>query len=234
MTEHSAVIVDVETTGLDPRVDRVVEIAAVFVGPRGGIRRVVQSLIQPDRRIPPAASAIHHLTDEHVEGAPRLREILEIFDLRSAEVLVAHNLQFDAQFVGHPEHGDPTLLEMPQLCTLRAARRLFRDADSHSNQALRYHLGLPAPADGEPHRAKFDAMVTAALLARMLRERSLEELLELQSTELIQEKVSFGQNRGRPWSEMDPGFLSWVLARNFEPDVMSTARHWLDKKRRRA
>ena len=88
-------VVDVETTGVDPAVDRVVEVACVLMR----IDRELDTfstLIDPGRPIPAIASAIHHITDRHVRGAPSLAEVQPQIDARCAgSIVVAHNARFD-------------------------------------------------------------------------------------------------------------------------------------------
>ena len=86
--------------------------------------------------------------------APRLATLFA-----RADVLVAHNAPFDRNFLAAVPHT------RPWLDTLQLARRLWLDAPGHSNQVLRYWLGLPVAADA-PHHALDDARVTAALLLR--------------------------------------------------------------------
>jgi exodeoxyribonuclease X len=217
----AAVIVDCETTPaapcgpIDPRTDRIVELAAVGVDERGAIVDARVSLVRPDVPMSATASAIHHLVDADVMHFPDAATVIERLGLLEAPA--------------------PELASKPKLCTLRAARRLFPDAPSHKNQVLRYHLGLGLPPDlGPSHRALSDAVVTAALLARMLRETTLKELLAVQSRPVLLGVVTVGpaKMRGRPWSEVDVGLLRWFLApgRDFDEDVRHTAQHWLQRR----
>src|SRR5437660_1614391 len=93
-------VVDVETTGLSPRLgDRVCEIAVV----RGRCGEMVDkwsTLVHPGRTIPFDAQSIHHISDAMVRTAPRFSHIAPAF-LSSLEntVLVAHNAPFDLNFL---------------------------------------------------------------------------------------------------------------------------------------
>ena len=92
-------IFDVETTGMSPENDRIVELAAVRVDRDGSLTRF-QSLINPGRRIPPKAVSVHHITDEMVSGAPRFAEVGRRFlTLAEESTLVAHNAFFDLGFL---------------------------------------------------------------------------------------------------------------------------------------
>lgn len=232
---HSATIavIDCEATGLDLENDHPVEVAAVVIK-TDGTRSEHQSLINPGVPIPPMSSAIHHLVDEDVAQAPPLERLLP--KLRKlADVFAAHNAAYDRPMLRMNTAED----RQPWICTHRIACHLWPEAESHSNQYLRYWLKLDVPrAKGLPaHRALADAVVTAALLRReleTLEERGVlpetfEALVDWAAAPAELTRVTFGQHRGRLWSEMDRGFLDWVLKRDFAPDVLHTARLWIDR-----
>ena len=76
-------ILDLETTGVDPAVDRIVELSVLRVEPDGS-RTVKTRRINPERPIPPEASAVHGITDADVAGSPTFRQVakglLEMLD----------------------------------------------------------------------------------------------------------------------------------------------------------
>ena len=168
MSEHIHVI-DVETTGLDPAVDRIVEVAAVTVAlrPRPHVEALaLDTLVDPGVPIGPEARAVHHIGDEMVAGAPRFQELIPpLGALARSGPFAAHRAAFDRAFTGS---------RRPWICTWRLARHLWPEAPGHSNQVLRYYLGLgveerfAGEAGIVPHRAAGDALVSAALLIREL------------------------------------------------------------------
>lgn len=170
-------VVDVETTGIVPARDAVVEIAASLYR---GSRRIAsfESLVDPGRPIPAAASGIHHITNHDTDGAPDRADAVRALAafLRPAQALVAHNAAFDRAFL-------PELIGRPWLCTLQLARRLWPEADNHKNQTLRYHLGLDPGllAGTTAHRALADTRVTGEIFVRALesfRARSAQPTLD--------------------------------------------------------
>lgn len=72
--KNPIVFLDLETTGVDPSRDRIVEISLVKVMP-DGTKEVKTRRINPEMPIPPAATAVHGITDEDVKDCPRFREI---------------------------------------------------------------------------------------------------------------------------------------------------------------
>lgn len=228
------VVVDTETTGLDVApggADRLCELAAVAVTADGYVSDPFQTLVDPGIPIPPTASAIHHLTDVDVRDAPTpLCAVADMVDRFEAQVYVAHNAEFDRNVV--------RINDVPWLCTHRLALHLWPQAPGHGNQVLRYWLDVePNLPDGlHPHRAAYDALCTAAIFREQLasvRHRwieieTVEQLAEQIAKPVLLHTVPFSAHRGRPWSEMDRGFLEWVAARDFSIDVLHTANHWLD------
>lgn len=225
------VVLDTETTGLGEE-DQVIELAVVWLSEDDPEqeRYKYSFLIRPTVPITPGARAAHHVTDAELAGKwPPQRHPVQLL-LPPDAVVVAHNLEFDARML--LQTWPRLVLPSRRLCTWRASLHVWPDEDSHSNQALRYSRGLSVPgADGLPaHRALADALVTSALLRDMLRERSLGELVELSSQPALIKNVRFGKYRGQRWADMDSGYLRWVLSKNFDDDVMHTARYWLERR----
>ncbi|MCU0831524.1 MAG: DNA polymerase III subunit epsilon [Rhizobiaceae bacterium] len=97
------IIFDTETTGLDPRVERIIEIGAVELDGRFPTGRTFHHYIRPgDRRIDPEATRIHGITDADVAGKPLFADIIDQFlDFVGDAQLVAHNAGFDRDFINH-------------------------------------------------------------------------------------------------------------------------------------
>ncbi len=93
----SGVAVDTETTGLDVRTARIVEIGAVAFG---GAARTFQSLIDPGGAIPQASSAIHGITTEMVAGAPGFARVWpEVEAFIGDSLLLGHSFGFDLAII---------------------------------------------------------------------------------------------------------------------------------------
>jgi DNA polymerase-3 subunit epsilon len=161
-------VVDVETTGMrSGGDDRITEIAVVVV--HGGRREVVvDSLINPGRPIPPAICAITNITNAMVRDAPTFGEVVDqVVAALAGRVFVAHNARFDWGFVSAEiRRARDLALDGPRLCTVRLARRLVKGVRSCGLDSLTQHFGFENAAR---HRAAGDALVTADLLARLLR-----------------------------------------------------------------
>ena len=94
------VLFDIETTGLSPATDEIIELSAVKVS-RGDIIDTFDTLIRPNRKIPRSATAINGITNDMVRDAPTLEQKLPAFlDFIRGYKLVGHNIHtFDTGFI---------------------------------------------------------------------------------------------------------------------------------------
>jgi exodeoxyribonuclease X len=221
-------IVDLETTGTGPD-DHVVEIAAVdLMGDE--IAPVGSDLVRPPTRIPPQASAVHHITDEDVRGSPTLEELLPSYmdadGAAGVDVFASHHWAFDGQWL------TGRLAGRPAICTYKAALRVWPKAPGHSNQALRYWLkpnGLRSDLATPAHRALPDAYVTALLLRELLQVASVDDLVAWTDEPGLLPRVTFGRHRGCRWDEVPTDYLEWIVEQSdHNEDVKFTAAHALN------
>jgi DNA polymerase III epsilon subunit family exonuclease len=203
LDECAFAVVDVETTGMRAAgSDRITEIAVVVV--HGGRREVVvDSLINPGRTIPPAVRAITNITDEMVRDAPRFAEVADqVLSALAGRIFVAHNARFDWGFVSaEVRRARDLALDGPQLCTVRLARRLVKGVRSCGLDNLTRHFGFENPAR---HRAAGDALVTADLLAKLLRLAREEGAATLQDLSGIAFRRARAPRRKRLASPTEP------------------------------
>lgn len=217
-------IIDTETTGLEGGPETVVEIASVDIVD-GVICNPMSDFVKPLEPIGFEAMAIHHITEDMVEGAPLLGEVIGRY--LGAEVYVAHNAKFDRSKL--PQ------IDAPWICTAKLARALLPEHKSHSNQYLRYSLGLkPELPEGlYAHRALYDCYVTAELLIYMgrLAKWTIREMREISSNPSLINAIRFGKHKGLTFAEIakvDPGYLRWLVGNSEDEDILFTARHWLN------
>jgi DNA polymerase-3 subunit epsilon len=163
----SYTVIDVETTGTSAyRGDRVTDIAAVRVE-NGEVRDVFQTLVNPERSIPPYITRLTSITWDMVKDAPRFRDICdELLARMEGTVFVAHNVGFDWRFVSaEVERATGRTLEGRKLCTVRLARKVLPQLRRRSLDWVANHYGIEI--EGR-HRAGGDAVATAHCLVRML------------------------------------------------------------------
>jgi len=165
----SYVVVDVETTGGSPQMGhRMTEIAAVVVR-NGVVAETFETLVNPERTIPPFVSRLTHITPAMVRDKPPFREIApSVAALLRDKVFVAHNAAFDRRFVQvESNRAGCGWRDGGVLCTVKLARRLVPHLRRRSLDYLAHHYGVPIH---NRHRAMGDAMATAHCFIRMLDE----------------------------------------------------------------
>jgi DNA polymerase-3 subunit epsilon len=179
--------VDLETTGLDPKRDRVVAVGAVPI--RDGVVRCSELLavrVQPDGNSSWGGVEAHGLLPAELDAAPPLGQVLRWLDVRLRQgVLVVHGVGVDVPFLERSYRAcgipwpHPPVVDTARLLQ-RMGHRLRWLGSEHVPLDLgsaREHLGLPAYPR---HDAAWDAVATAELLvvlAFRLRARSLGDLV---------------------------------------------------------
>lgn len=175
------VVVDVETTGSRAGgSDRVTEVAVVRVQ-NGVATRVFDTLVNPERAIPPSVVALTNITWEMVKDAPRFRDICaQLLGALEGCVFVAHNANFDWRFLSAEiERVTHRPLQGRRICTVRMARRLLPQLRRRNLDSLQHFYGVQNYAR---HRAGGDAVATAEIFLRMLgaaRDQGYETLDDL-------------------------------------------------------
>jgi Rad3-related DNA helicase/DNA polymerase III epsilon subunit-like protein len=154
---------DLETTGLSPKVDRVIEIGAVRFDAQ--MRRVAEMelVVDPGVPIPLAVQRLCGLSDTDVVGAPAPAEgVAQLADFCDGAELIAHGAGFDVTFCAGL--APDAFARRRVLDTLELARILLPTAPSHSLPLLSAALGIE---HRRPHRALSDASATHQLFAHL-------------------------------------------------------------------
>lgn len=158
-------VVDVETTGLDPRHDRIVEIAIAVVSASEDPRLVLDTLVHPGRPI--AATEVHGIVDEDVLRAPRWEDVAEVVVAALANrVAAGHNAALDMRMLGAELERVSFPGNIPFVCTMLFPRVLDPSTPALPLRSACARLGVEL---GEAHRASHDALAAAQLLQRTLR-----------------------------------------------------------------
>ena len=155
------VALDLETTGLDPQHDRVIEVGAVAFTPAAILDRL-EHLVDPGRSVPEAVLRLTRIDPSQLRGAGAAAPVLAaLADLLRGREPVGHGASLDIDFLvaaGVWPEGTEIL------DTLHLARILLPGSPSHSLPSLAVELGLEQP---RPHRALDDADATRQLLLRL-------------------------------------------------------------------
>ncbi len=181
-------VIDFETTGTDPQLDRITEVGVVKV--RGGeILKTISCFVKQQRRIPPAITGLTGITNKMLLSAPSEESVIEaIYNLVEGSVIVGHNVMFDLGFLKAAYERVGYELKNTRIDTLALSRKLLSGEVANFRLAtLSRYLRL----DHQPtHRAFDDALTTVELL-HLLIERAgtygctrIEELYRLSKIDL--------------------------------------------------
>ncbi|MHC5264137.1 TerD family protein [Streptomyces sp. UC4497] len=164
---HDWALVDVETSGLIPRRDRVLSVAVVTIGRDGEQTGEFSTLLDPG--CDPGPVEVHGLTTERLRGAPTFDQVAErIGAMLQNRVLVAHNAQFDYDFLAYEFARARMWLPVSQrLCTLALNRQVDPPTADMKLGTLAAHYGVP---QRHAHDALDDTRVLAGILRASLQE----------------------------------------------------------------
>lgn len=217
----SFVLCDTETTGVSPNKDKVCEVAWRFIDDDFNTLDSDVSLINPCVSIPSGASAVNGITDLMVQDALTLDEYFaQVGDIFNSSdlIFIAHNASFDRSFLRNYIHP-----EARSLCTLRASRELYPQADSHKLSALAYSLGLEIDRS-KVHSADGDLDLLQQLLMRMCEDAQcgIEDLLKLVVPKKV-EVMPFGKHKGVKLAHLPKSYVSWLLTEaNIDDDLRTS------------
>lgn len=162
---------DIETTGLNPKYDKIIEIGAVKVQD-GEPAQTFSTFVNPARSLPARITELTGIRDEDVAGAPYIEDILDTFlAFVGDDVLLGHNILFDYSFVKKAAVNQRKSFEKLGIDTLRIAKRFLGGLESRQLGFLcdYYQIALDA------HRALNDAVAAHRLYGIMAREYGGQE-----------------------------------------------------------
>lgn len=159
------IIFDTETTGLDSREDRIIEIGGIELDNHFPTGRTLHLYINPgDRKVHPDALAVHGITDEFLSDKPAFADVAEqIMSFFEGAKWIAHNATFDMGFINAElgRLGMPAIAPSEVIDTLSLARRKH-PMGPNSLDALCRRYGID-----NSHRTKHGALLDSELLAEV-------------------------------------------------------------------
>lgn len=234
--DDNLVFLDTETTGIDPLVDRLVQVCYKHKG------ELYSEYFKPPVPISIKSMSISHITNKMVEKMPEFsyssmkKDLQKIF---KNNILVAHNALFDMDMLA--KEG---VLTEKYIDTLKIAR--FCDTENeipeYNLQYLRYYFGIEIEAVA--HDAKGDVLVLEAvfkvLFNKMLEEigdegKVIEKMIGVSKSPLLFQVFNYGKHKGKKLEEVasyDRSYLEWMLeqklqSENLEEDWIYTLKHYL-------
>jgi DNA polymerase-3 subunit epsilon/exodeoxyribonuclease X len=228
------IFLDTETTGLQSG-DRLCAIGFVREG------EVHSEMINPLKKIPPATSAIHHITNEMVADAPVFnvsKSYGKLCDYNTVEtILVSHNAPFDLAML----EKEGILWQGKVVDTLKCAKALMDDLEGYGLQFLRYELRLYRYEKDYfeeygvtllPHHPLSDALHTKMVYEYLLDLADEEQLVLLSNQRLLLTRLPFGKyakKRIETIALKDPRYLQWMVENmiDLDEDLRYSIEHYL-------
>ncbi len=163
--DEEYVAFDLETTGLYARRDRIIEIGAVRMKNGKELDRF-QTFVDPGMSLEKRTTELTGITDEMLQGAPKLEEALpEFLKFVGERVVVAHNASFDTTFVRHACAALDIPYTLTSVDTLTISQNLMPDLHRHSLDAVAKVFELP---DFNHHRAGDDALICGSIMGKLM------------------------------------------------------------------
>lgn len=232
LNQEIFVCLDCESTGLEPKTDRIVEIAAArFTFDR--ILQQFESLINPECDIPKTSQDIHKISPEMIEGKPKIKEILpHILQLIEGRIIVGHGIYFDISLIAAEAEraGIPTkILQQPHIDTLRLAR-LYGESPINSLEHLRQHFNI---AFEGAHRAMNDVVVNIEVFKYLTKSfKFTEEIFKTLQKPIKLRTMPLGKHKGRKFDEIPLEYLLWAERKDFDQDLLYSIRSELKNRKR--
>ena len=164
------VALDLETSGINPYDNEIIEVGAVRFSIEG-VSSEYSSLVRPTKKLDPASTKIHKLTAEVLQeqGISLVKALTELRDFLGGDKLVFHNASFDLSFLKVAyESENFSMLSNQYIDHLYLSRQYMKSRKSHSLESIKAELEMNIGS----HRARDDAYTTAKSLIFILTEYS--------------------------------------------------------------
>jgi DNA polymerase III subunit epsilon len=244
-------VLDIEATGINPRADRIVELAVVKLLPRGD-REVRTFRVNPEMPIPPEATAIHGITDQDVASAPSFRTIApDVYKLFDGCDLAGYNvIRFDVPLLIEEFLRASINFSLDERRVVDAQRIYHKREPRDLKAALAFYCS-ELFVDG--HRAEADALATVRVFeGQFMRYPDLpRNMADLDKYCSVREPawadrdgklkwvngeitINFGKKKGESLAVLaknDPNFLRWILKSDFSSEIKGIVGKVLEGKR---
>ncbi|MBA2369291.1 MAG: DUF3820 family protein [Candidatus Protochlamydia sp.] len=232
LDKQKFICIDCETTGLDPKVDRVIEVAVMCFDSEQVFAQM-ESLIDPECLIPETSIAIHHISQEMVQGKPLIADVLpEVLNMIGDHIIIGHGVGFDVDILANAaeRHGIVCKIRNNRILdTLRMAR-LYGESPVNSLEYLRKHFNIPLEG---AHRAMSDVIVNKEVFKYLAkRYKTTEQLFEALSHPIFMSTMPLGKHKGRLIKEIPLQYLQWICNKDFDQDLLFSVRSELKRRKK--
>jgi DNA polymerase III subunit epsilon len=226
------VCLDCETTGLDPKTDRIIEVAATTFTFSGNIESF-ETLVDPECTISESSMAIHHITQDMVKGKPKILEVLpKVTKLLAKYIVIGHGIKLDLNFLAESAKRNQFPFSLESYVTIDTLRlaRLYGESPTNSLEKLREHFNIESEG---AHRAMSDVTVNISVFKYLSQTfKTTEQLLERLKKPILLKTMPLGKYKGRPFSDLPIEYLQWASHADFDQDLIFSVRTELQKRKK--
>lgn len=214
----SYIAFDVETTGLNPAENEIIEIGALKVR-EGKVAERFMELVRPLSPVSPSITALTGITNQMVSSARSRHDVISDFLAFCGEdILIGHNVSFDYSFVKTSAAAEGLPFEKSGIDTLKIAQKVHKDLESRSLESLcrYYHI-----ENRSAHRAYHDALATAKLY------QTLAHYFEAENPRLFSPvQLNYKIKKPRPATAKQIAFLTSLARKkevcaDWDPDTLT-------------
>lgn len=232
MRKETFICLDCESTGLETKTDRIVEIAACAFTFDQILTRY-ETLIDPECEIPQTSQDIHKISREMIQGKPKIAEVLpDLLKMIQGHILIGHGITFDITLIAAEakRHQIPCQIEQqPYFDTLRMAR-LYGESPVNSLQQLRQHFNIEPEG---AHRAMSDVIVNIEVFKQLAKPyQTVEALTQLLQKPIRLKTMPLGKHKGRRFDEIPIEYLFWAEKKDFDQDLLYSIRYELRNRKK--
>lgn len=237
--DRPLLVFDIESTGINPRADRIIELAAIRVHPDGR-RESADWLLNPGVPIPIESTAIHGIRDEDVANCPRFGEVAPEIEayFHGCDLAGFNHTRFDIPLLSEEFLRIGLFFDIDSRRIIDAQRIFHKREPRDLTAAVKFYCGEDFT---DAHGARADTEATLRVLEGQFRRYpdlprdpdELDKLLNERDPFFVDRTgrlrwvdgemtINFGKKQGqkvRDLVETDPGFLRWILRGDFPRDM---------------
>jgi len=233
INQDTFICLDCETTGLDSKHDKIIELAAV----KFSFDKVIdkfETLINPKIPIPNESQLIHNISDEMVKDKPTISQVLENFlEFVSDNIIVGHGISFDISVIDSEAENNNIFTSIKKNTTIDTLRlaRLYGQSPTNSLEKLREHFNISPEG---AHRAMSDVIVNIEVFKHLSKSfKTTEDLLIRLRKPILLKIMPLGKHKGRRFNEIPLEYLLKLAKRNFDLDLTYSIRHEIKHRKSR-
>lgn len=211
MTQYVLRVIDFETTGIPSDDEKHSVVEAAYLDIDAETKTLISNrhtLVKPETPMDIRSLAVHHITEEeasqHGMSWLDVKVSMQVQQKDQEVIYVAHNANFEKQFFDPPG--------FKWIDTYKVALYLYPDAPSHSNQVMKYYLGIKDnEAHHPPHRALPDCFVTAEIILKMSDLTTFSNMIKISKQPPYFTRLTFGKHKGMKYEEAPTDYLQWLV-----------------------